>query len=681
MIEQLFIAEKPSVARDIAAVLDPGHVRNSTHIACNGGRIVVSWCRGHLFDTAEPQDYRPEWEKWDVSVLPMIPDRWKRKVMRDTAQQFRALADLLKTTRLVIHAGDADREGQLIVDEVLEEAGYRGEVKRLWLNESNAAGIRKAIASMKDGASYRGMFHAALARQRADWLVGMNATRAFTLRGQQQGSNVVLSVGRVQTPTLAIVVQRDLAIEKFKPRDFFTLSARVDHHNGSFRAGWVPSEGQSGLDEDGRLVDPSIARAVAAKLSGPGVVSKSETTPKSEAPPKGYSLVKLQSEASRLYGYSAEQTLDAAQALYERHKIASYPRTDCEYFPENDHSKARKVLDAIKQNAPALGRGIDKADPARKSGAWNDKQVAKSAHYAIMPVAHTTDPNGLSAVERNIYGMIAVNYVAQFHPNREYEQQRIEVEVNGETLVATGIIEKKAGWRSVFDAPDEAPEDAAAQEEQRLPIGVKGGDAVKIAEGKSEPKKTKPPSYFTEGTLLMAMSNIARYVEDAAMRSLLRESDGIGTPATRASIIETLKKHALLEIKGRGKAARIVSTEAGRALITVVPSSIKDPVLTALFERSMQEIEAGEQSVEALVGSAADLAATLVLSAAEAEIGAIRSKGDVACPVCGSGVLRKRKGPKGPFWGCNRYPVCKTTFPDKKGKPDIEGAGRQKTTA
>lgn len=676
MIEQLFIAEKPSVARDIAAVLDPGHVRSSTHIACNGGRIVVSWCRGHLFDTAEPQDYRPEWEKWDVSVLPMIPDRWKRKVMRDTAQQFKALADLLKTTRLVIHAGDADREGQLIVDEVLEEAGYRGAVKRLWLNESNAAGIRKAIASMKDGASYRGMFHAALARQRADWLVGMNATRAFTLRGQQQGSNVVLSVGRVQTPTLAIVVQRDLAIEKFKPQDFFTLSAVVAHHNGSFKAGWVAPEGQAGLDEEGRLVDPSIAKAVAAKLNGPGVVSKSETTPKSEAPPKGYSLVKLQSEASRLYGYSAEQTLDAAQALYEKHKIASYPRTDCEYFPENDHSKARKVLDAVKQNAPPLGHGVEKADPTRKSGVWNDKQVAKSAHYAIMPVAHTTDPNALSGVERNIYAMIAVNYVAQFHPNREYEQQRIEVEVNGETLAATGIIERKAGWRDVFDAQDEAPEDSTVQE-PGLPAGVKEGDAVKVSEGKSEPKKTKPPAYFTEGTLLMAMSNIARYVEDAAMRSLLRESDGIGTSATRASIIETLKKHDLLEIKGRGKAAKIVSTEAGRKLVAVLPPSIKDPVLTALFERSMQEIEAGEQTVETLVSSAADLAATLVQSAAEAEIGVIRNKGDVTCPVCGSGVLRKRQGSKGPFWGCNRYPDCKTTFPDKKGKPDIEG-GRQK---
>lgn len=680
MIEQLFIAEKPSVARDIAAVLDPGHARNSTHIACNGGRVVVSWCRGHLFDTAEPQDYRPEWEKWDASVLPMIPDRWKRKVMRDTAQQFRALADLLKTTRLVIHAGDADREGQLIVDEVLEEAGYRGAVKRLWLNESNAAGIRKAIASMKDGASYRGMFHAALARQRADWLVGMNATRAFTLRGQQQGSNVVLSVGRVQTPTLAIVVQRDLAIERFKPRDFFTLSAMVEHRNGSFKAGWVAPEGKPGLDEEGRLVDPAIAKAVAVKLNGPGVVVKSETTPKSEAPPKGYSLVKLQSEASRLYGYSAEQTLDAAQALYEKHKIASYPRTDCEYFPENDHGKARKVLDAVKQNAPSLGRGVEKADPTRKSGVWNDKQVAKSAHYAIMPVAHTTDPDALSGVERNIYGMIAMNYVAQFHPNREYEQQRIEVEVNGETLAATGIIERKAGWRDVFDAQDEAPEDSAAQE-QCLPIGVKDGDAVRVAEGKSEPKKTKPPAYFTEGTLLMAMSNIARYVEDAAMRSLLRESDGIGTPATRASIIETLKRHDLLEIKGRGKAAKIVSTEAGRKLVAVLPPSIKDPVLTALFERSMQEIETGEQTVETLVSSAADLAATLVQSAAEAEIGVIRNKGDVTCPVCGSGVLRKRQGPKGPFWGCNRYPDCKTTFPDKKGKPDIEGVGRQKTSS
>ncbi len=677
MIEQLFIAEKPSVARDIAAVLDPAYERNATHISCNAGRVVVSWCRGHLFDTAEPQDYRPEWGKWDASVLPIIPDRWKRKVMPDAAQQFRALADLLKATRLVIHAGDADREGQLIVDEVLEEAGYKGPVKRLWLNESNAAGIRKAIASMKDGASYRGMFEAALARQRADWLVGVNATRAFTLRGREQGSNVVLSVGRVQTPTLAIVVQRDLAIERFKPKDFFSLSAIVVHENGSFKAGWVAAEGQSGLDEEGRLVDPSVAKAVAAKLSGHGVVSKSETTPKSEGPPKGYSLVKLQSEASRLYGYSAEQTLDAAQALYEKHKIASYPRTDCEYFPENDHAKARQVLDAVKRNAPTLGVAVDKADPARKSGTWNDKQVAKSAHYAIMPVLHTTDPKALSEVERNIYNMIAMNYVAQFYPNREYEQQRIEVVVNGETLAATGIIERKAGWREVFGDQDEAPEDATAQE-QSLPAGVKSGDAVMVTDGKSEPKKTKPPAYFTEGTLLMAMSNIARYVEDATMRSLLRDSDGIGTPATRAKIIETLKNHGLLEVKGRGRGAKIVSTEAGRRLIDVLPATIKDPVLTALFERSMQEIEAGQQSVETLVKSAADLAASLVRSAADAQIGVIRNKGDVSCPVCGSGLLRKRQGAKGPFWGCSQYPACKATFPDKSGKPDTGRGGSQK---
>jgi DNA topoisomerase III len=589
---RLFIAEKPSLARAIAEVLPGPRQRQDGYFQC-GPDDVVAWCAGHILELATPDVYDPAYKQWRLDHLPIAPAAWKLAV--SAPDLLRTIKALLPRARRVVHAGDPDREGQLLVDEVLQFLGYRGPVDRLLISDLNPPAVKKALAGLQNNARYRGLYEAALARQRADWLYGINLTRLYTLLGRAGGYEGILSVGRVQTPLLGLVVRRDLEIERFQPSNYYLIRANVRSGAGGFTATWQPPDDVAGIvDDAGRLVSREHALAVETKLTGKvGTAVRCSREKKSESPPPPYSLPDLQIDAGKRLGLGPKQTLDACQALYETHRLLTYPRSDCPYLPEGQHDQATAVLAAIARNVPSLLGAIGNADRSRRSRAWNDKKV--TAHHAIIPTLVAKPDASLSAAERSIYEMVARRYLAQFYPPFEFHETNIEINIGGERLRATGRQTLCDGWRALFATlPQDATDndrDGEADEagSQPLPL-LRDGDAITCGDVAIAERRTTPPKRFTDATLIQAMTGIARFVDDPKVKQLLRETDGIGTPATQAQIIETLFERRFIEKQGR----HVISTPVGRALIQTLPETATRPDMTALWEAAMRRIVDGQ---------------------------------------------------------------------------------------
>lgn len=597
---RLFIAEKPSVAKAIVAEL--GCVtRGDGFITCKDGS-VVTWCFGHLLEQAEPDAYLPDdvprtkkgSKVWRFEDLPIYPKNWKLLPKNDKGvkKQLATIGKLLKKASLVVHAGDPDREGQLLVDEVLEHFRYTGRVQRFWVSAQDSASIRKGLTNLRDNETFDGMRLAALGRSRADWLLGMNLSRAYTLARQAQGKKELIAVGRVQTSTLALVAKRDVAIRDFKPVPYFVIKARLGGGK-PFTAVWEPEESQAGVDEQKRLVDRCIAAALQQRLKavGQATVVRCSRTPKKIAQPKAFSLADIQLGASNQFGFSAEKTLNLCQSLYETHKATSYPRTDCSFLPESQYADAKNVLAAIAKTMPPLAGLVAKCDCSIQSPTWNDKKI--TAHHGIIPTQQAADGSKFSDDERKIYRLIAERYLSNFLPAHEYLACSIELRIATERFSAKGRLVTKPGWKVVTSAADE---DKADDEGQALPE-LKSGLQLPVSGIDCEEERTKPPAAFTEGTLIRAMENIHQAVNDPQSKKFLKEGDGIGTPATRAAIIAELKRKKYLEVKGK----KIVATELGLHLLQVVPDVMKNPVLTALFERILREVEAGNVPLDVFI--------------------------------------------------------------------------------
>ena len=587
---RLFIAEKPSVAKAIVAELGCAS-RGDGFMTCKDGSIVT-WCFGHLLEQAEPDAYLPDdvprtkkgSKVWRFEDLPIFPKTWKLLPKNDKGvkKQLAAIGKLLKKTSLVVHAGDPDREGQLLVDEVLEHFRYTGRALRFWVSAQDSVSIRKGLANLQDNGKFVGMKWAALGRSRADWLLGMNLSRAYTLT---EGKKELIAVGRVQTPTLALVAKRDAAIRHFKPVPYFIIKARLGSDK-PFTAVWEPGDSQTGVDEQKRLVDRGIAVTLQQRLNtvNQATVVSYSRTPKKIAQPKAFSLADIQLAASNHFGFSAEKTLSVCQSLYEAHKVTSYPRTDCSFLPESQHADAKNVLTAIAKTMPSLASIVAKCDCSIKSPTWNDKKI--TAHHGIIPTQQATDGSKFNDAERKIYLLISERYLANFLPAHEYLACSIELRIATERFSAKGRLVTKLGWKAVTGAADE---DKTDDEGQALPE-LKAGLQVPVSGIECKEERTKPPAAFTEGTLIRAMENIHQAVDDPQSKKFLKEGDGIGTPATRAAIIAELKRKKYLEAKGK----KIVATELGVHLLQVVPDVMKNPVLTALFERILREVEAGK---------------------------------------------------------------------------------------
>ena len=614
---KLFIAEKPSVAKAIATEL--GVVsRGNGFITCKQD-TVVTWCFGHLLEQAEPDAYLPDdipktkkgKKVWRLQDLPIFPKTWQMLTKGDAGakKQLSAIGKLLKTATSVVNAGDPDREGQLLVDEVLEHFHNRKPVERFWVSAVDPASIRKGLNKLFDNRDYAGMRDAARGRSRADWLLGMNLSRAYTLTN----NDGLLAVGRVQTPTLFMVARRDYVVRHFVPVPYLSISADLLHDATPFTARWKPKADQKGLDEEGKLlIDLEIGRALVEKLSQEthGTVTSATTKRRKAYPPKTYSLADIQIEASKRFGMTAEETLRVCQSLYETHKITSYPRTDCGYLPESQHGDAPAVLAAVAQNYPASAAACAKADPKLKSPTFNDKKI--TAHHGIVPVANTVKPGALSANEEKLYRLIVRRYIAQFFPVHEFDATEVMIEIGGETFVAKGKVVRVEGWKVLFAKDKAAVEakkkkakkegdesDGADQDEddaQTLPP-LKKGDTPEVKAIKGREDKTKPPSFFTEGTLIAAMENIWRGYDDPKGQAMLKEAGGIGTPATRAAIIAELKRKTYLETEGKF----LHCTEVGRNLLKKVSPRIRSAAMTAHFEERLKLVEAGQAPLDAFV--------------------------------------------------------------------------------
>ncbi|ROM94307.1 DNA topoisomerase III [Pseudomonas brassicacearum] len=592
---QLFLCEKPSQAKDIAAVLGASRRGDGCWL---GTDVTVTWCIGHLLETAPPDAYDTRYKRWVLEDLPIIPEKWKMLVKPKTASQFKAVKRLLGEADELVIATDADREGEMIARELVEHCRYRGPIKRLWLSALDDASIRKALAALKPGGETFCLYHSALGRSRADWLIGMNMSRLFTLLGRQSGYQGVLPVGRVQTPTLRLVVDRDRSIADFVPVPYWAIDVQLLHDNIPFAAQWRAAPDV--CDEQDRCLNQALAQEAAAAMrnAASARLIKLRTERVREAAPLPFDLGTLQEICSKKLGLGAQETLDVAQALYETHKVITYPRSDCGYLPLSQHSEAPGILAALGRADPSLGELLKHLEPQRRSRAWNDAKV--SAHHGIIPTAAAKNFERLTGKHRAVYTLIRARYLAQFLPNHEYDRTQADFDCAGQALRAVGKLIVEPGWKRALPEALAPAKGREAPAPQMLPALAQGCDYA-VANVTLKDLWTQPPKPFTEGDLIKAMKNVAKLVEDPLLKQKLKDTTGIGTEATRAGIIQGLLDRGYLIKNGKALAA----TPPAFSLIDAVPRAIADPGTTAIWEQALDMVQSGEMSLEEFVAKQA----------------------------------------------------------------------------
>ena len=655
---RLFIAEKPSLGRAIAAGLGGGKEKDG---AIYLGSDIVTWCFGHILEQCSPEDYDEKYKRWRIEDLPILPETWKNKVKPDAKKQYLLIKKLVHEADEIVNAGDPDREGQLLVDEVLADLQIlKGSkpIRRILLNALDEKSVREALGQLRSNQEFVGLRNSALARSRADWLIGMNLSRIYTIRAREAGYQNAVSVGRVQTPTMGLVVRREIEIKRFCPTTFFIPRILWQHAAGSFLAKWKPRE-MEGVDEEGRIVNRATAEQILAAVSNSSAQIRSMEQKKGTSQQRlPYSLSALQIDAGKIYGYAPQEVLDTQQSLYEK-KLTSYPRSDCDYLPENQLADKDAILDHLAALGADFSPFAANADRSIKSRAWNDAKI--SAHHAIIPTTLRPDYAALTDKEKNLYALIAKSYIAQFYPAQEFLTTKIEVAAGAEIFTASGKVILQDGWRAIYQKEKSSSEDDA-DEAQNLP-SVHEGDPVTYQDGQVQEGVTKPPARFTPATLLKAMKEIHKYVKDQSLKEQLKECAGIGTEATRASIIETLQKREYIRLEKK----QLVPTDLGISLCKILPDKILFPDITAQWEFDLDRISSGSISIKDFFAQQEIYLHELLENAKTATIAP--PKNSVMCPTCGK-AMRRMKSAKGYFWGCTGYPECKNTFPDKNGKPD-----------
>ena len=589
------IAEKPSVALEIARVLG-ANMRREGYYEGNG--YIVSWTYGHLCTLKDPGDYTPAWKRWDMRCLPMIPPRFGIKLIEEAhcMRQFRVLESLIAKAEEVINCGDAGQEGELIQRWVMQKARCRCPVKRLWISSLTEEAIREGFQRLKDASAYQRLYEAGLARAIGDWLLGMNATRLYSLRFGGPGR--VLSIGRVQTPTLALIVRRQREIEAFRPEPYWEL--KTIYRDVAFTA----SHGRFTKKEEGE----AMLRAVEGQLFTVTDVTKKKGR---ETPPKLFDLTSLQVECNRRFSLSAEETLRLIQSLYEK-KVTTYPRVDTTYLSEDIHPKVPAILKGMTDYA-ALTTQLTAGPIAKSKRVFDNKKVTD--HQAIIPTG-TAAPAGLSADERRVYDLVARRFIAAFYPDCEVSTTTVTGESAGVDFKATGRQILKPGWRVVFEREGSKKEEKAEDDGKTATSGEEDESVLPaFRKGESGPhqpslveKQTTPPKPYTEATLLRAMETAGRFVDDEALREAMKEN-GIGRPSTRANIIKTLLKRDYI----RRERKHLVATPTGVSLIdTIHEELLKSPELTGQWERKLRGIEQGSYEASAFLAELKEMVARIV---------------------------------------------------------------------
>ena len=624
-MKHLVIAEKPSVGRDIARVL---HCNKKTNTYIEGKDYIVTWALGHLVTLADPEQYDEQYKTWNMDTLPMLPEHWKLVVIKQTGRQFHAVKELIfrKDVSDIIIATDAGREGELVARWILDKAGNQKPLKRLWISSVTDKAIREGFQNLRPGKSYEPLYRAAVARAQSDWVVGINATRALTCK-----YNAQLSCGRVQTPTLAMIAAREEEIRTFKPVPYYGLKAAV----GGITFTWTDARSGSSRSFDKDRIQ-AIKQASAPSLLVTDVRKKLKKT----FAPALYDLTALQREANQKFGFSAKQTLNIMQRLYENHKVLTYPRTDSRYLTTDivPTLKERLKACAVGPYSKIAGRLSMQKLQANKSFV-NDSKV--SDHHAIIPTEQFVQLDHMSNEERKIYDLVVRRFLAVLSPACEYEETSISGTIGEERFSAKGNFIKSAGWREVYESGytdgEDEDEEQTTFSQISLPDVQKGETlpvtALTITEG-----KTKPPAYFTEGTLIAAMENPVKYLKhkEKDIVKTLGETGGLGTVATRADIIEKLFNSFLMEKKGN----EIHLTSKGKQLLSLVPSDLKSPELTASWEMRLQAIAKGKESDKTFMKEIDNYTKALIQEIKSAD-GTFRHDNmtRTKCPECGKFML------------------------------------------
>lgn len=605
-MKTLVIAEKPDMGRNIAAVIEPKAKNARTYI--EGEHYIITWAIGHLIGLAEPDVYDDKYKKWNINDLPIIPEQFKLKPNPKTKDQLKVIADLAKRSDQLINACDAGREGQHIFSLIQQHLKMRQPVKRLWISDLTPETIRKGFDELKDGSEYENLSKAARARSEADWLIGMNGSRAFTTK-----HNVLLSVGRVQTPVLALIYDRQKEIDAFNSAKFYDVEAMFKQGDSDYKGLW----------QGDRIQDEEKAKAIAAKVQGKeGIIQSYDVKDTKEYPFKLYDLTLLQREANAKYSFSAKKTLDLAQALYEKHKVISYPRTTSNYVTEQNIPQMYKSLDQLR--GTDYVKFAEQAD--KKYVHKNNKSVCNPSkvedHHAILPTNKMA--RNLAPDEAKIYDLIVRRFLSHFFPAAEYKVHTIMTEVEKEEFKTTIKQLLSEGWKVIYadqkkdakkprakkDKEDE--DEAQSEEEVTSPFHLNANEGVLCIRSEAKEKETQPPKPYTEGTLLKAMESAGKQIEDDELRDAMKDS-GLGTPATRAAIIERLKQVGYMVMKGK----RIVVTQKGKMAVEVIRGAgvdlLTSPEMTGQWERRLNEIAKGSASDEVFMANVKKFA-TMIIS-------------------------------------------------------------------
>lgn len=646
---KLFIAEKPAVANDIVKALGGNFTRHDGWFESDNA--IVTNCFGHIIESQPPENYNPDYKAWKVETLPLRLYPVKYQPVESAAKQVKTILELIKRGDVteIVHAGDPDEEGQLLVDEVLEYAGNTKPVKRVLINDNTLPAVKKALANLKDNRDFRGLYFKALARSVADAVYGFSMTRAYTIPAQARGYKGTLSVGRVQTPILGLIVNRTRANQNHKSSFYYTMTGIFQRGTDVIRANWKPGEFAPLTDR--KLLDKAWANGTAASLTGkPATVEAAATDDKKTAAPLPFNLVRLQQYMNKKFKLTAQKTLDITQQLREKYKAITYNRSDCSYLSDEQFSEAPQVIDALKS---VFDQPMN-VDTTRKSKAFDSAKV--TAHTAIIPTANVPDINALTPDERNVYLAIAQHYLVQFMPEKLYKEVSVAIQCGDESFYARARKTTDSGFEAFLGTEttneDESDNDDSAFEQL---CKIRTGETLTTKEVVVNEKKTTPPPLFTEASLLAALVRVADFVTDPVIKKLLKDKDkdkkdehgGIGTPATRAAMLEALKKRNYITLE-KGK---LIPTDTGYALIDALPGIAVNPDMTALWAEKQTAIENGELTVEEFINelydeltgmiSDVDLGEMKIEPAAPA---GLSQRLDSPCPSCGKQIVIRPKG-------------------------------------
>ncbi|EAL2060727.1 DNA topoisomerase 3, partial [Campylobacter jejuni] len=669
---RLFIAEKPELGRAIAEGLDGNYKSGEGYI--QKGDNIVTWAFGHILELAKPEEYDEKYKLWKLEDLPLPIKEFKYLPKKESKKQLKIICDLIHSDKItsIVNCGDADDEGQILVDEIIQYSKTSKPVFRVLINDLTPKAVKEEIAKIKPNADFKGMSERGFARSQADWIVGINLTRAYTIMARKNGYEGILSVGRVQTPILSLIVNRDKEFENFKSINYYSLLGDFNINNNTIKAR---------LKTEDKILDENLAKEIKESCENQNAKINLKIENKKEYPPLPYNLLVLQAECAKLFGFSPDKTLEITQILREKHKAITYNRSDCQYLPETMFEQAPNILNIIKENLNSndeIQALIASSDLTIKSKAFNDANI--SAHYGIIPTQNKISSQ-LTQDELVVYNLIAKRFIIQFFHPREYQTTTINLEVNQRIFTATQNKTTKSGFRSLWQNVDSEEEQENNENDINDLSILKNGDIAKCSLIQIEKKQTKPRPYYTMTTLLKDLNSVAKYVSDERIKKLLMEKDkdkkgesgGIGTPATRSNHIKTLIEREYIEVS-KDKKQIIKSTKKGRDLIKLSPKSLITPDMTALWFEQQKMIEISELRREQFLEEITKEVISEIQRIdknQEFKILDNENKPKIQCPQCNKGFLQRIKSKNGNswWWGCSEFKQgCKAMYYDNNRK-------------